>query len=300
MATILPPVDGEGHDRATARPLAVTTTTPAAPLTSAGRTNGESRANVSACCGHRLRAAEHDRQARPRGAAVGRAARRPGRAPRPARRSRRRGRRRRTRRRPRAGGRGRRRAPGPAPCTRRRARLASCRAAAGDALDHRRDLLERHGEHVVQHERQPLGRRQRLQHHQQRQPDRVGQQRLVLRVDPSSRLTIGSGTCTSSGSSRRVSRERSMFRHTRATTVVSQPPRFSTLAGVGAAEPQPGVLDGVVGLADRAEHPVGHRAQVGRGAPRTAPPAIRARPPVTLPPFAVSYAVDPPRPMDSV
>ena len=45
---------------------------------------------------------------------------------------------------------------------------------------------------------------------------------------PSSRLTIGSGTCTSSGSSRRVLRERSMFRQTRATTVVSHPPRFST------------------------------------------------------------------------
>ena len=37
------------------------------------------------------------------------------------------------------------------------------------------------------------------------------------------------------------------------------------LAGVGAAaaEPQPGSLDGVVGLAERAEHPVGHRPQVG-------------------------------------
>src|SRR5262249_34219613 len=31
---------------------------------------------------------------------------------------------------------------------------------------------------------------------------------------------------------------------------------------VGAAEPQPGFLDGVVGLAERAEHPVGHRPQL--------------------------------------
>ena len=46
---------------------------------------------------------------------------------------------------------------------------------------------------------------------------------------PSSRLMIGSGMCTSRGSSRRDSRERSMFRHTRATTVVSHPARFSTL-----------------------------------------------------------------------
>ena len=54
-----------------------------------------------------------------------------------------------------------------------------------------------------------------------------------------------------------------MSRHTRATTVVSQPPRFSTSLAVGAAEAQPGFLDGVVGLAQRAEHPVGHRSQVG-------------------------------------
>src|SRR4029453_6056196 len=33
--------------------------------------------------------------------------------------------------------------------------------------------------------------------------------------------------------------------------------------GVGVAEPQPGSLDGVVGLAEGAEHPVGHRPQVG-------------------------------------
>ena len=43
-------------------------------------------------------------------------------------------------------------------------------------------------------------------------------------------LTSGSGTCTSNGSSRREVRERSMFRHTRATTVVSHPPRFSMLS----------------------------------------------------------------------
>ena len=54
-----------------------------------------------------------------------------------------------------------------------------------------------------------------------------------------------------------------MFSETRATTVVSQPPRFSTSLGVGAAEAQPGLLDGVVGLAQRAEHPVGHRPQAG-------------------------------------
>ena len=45
---------------------------------------------------------------------------------------------------------------------------------------------------------------------------------------PSAGLMTGSGTCTPKGSSRRVLRERSTFRHTRATTVVTQAPRLST------------------------------------------------------------------------
>ena len=52
----------------------------------------------------------------------------------------------------------------------------------GGAVDDRRDLVEGHREDVVQHERKPLGRAQRLEHDEQRKPDRVGQQRLVLGV----------------------------------------------------------------------------------------------------------------------
>ena len=44
----------------------------------------------------------------------------------------------------------------------------------------------------------------------------------------STRVTIGSGMCTSSESSRRVARERSMSRHTRDTTVVSHARRSLT------------------------------------------------------------------------
>ncbi len=93
------------------------------------------------------------------------------------------------------------------------------------------DLVEGHGEHVVQHEGEPLGGSQGLQHHQQRQTDRVGQERFLLGVASAirTRSTVRSGTCASSGSSRRDVRERSMSRQTRPTTVVSHPPRFSTL-----------------------------------------------------------------------
>jgi hypothetical protein len=48
---------------------------------------------------------------------------------------------------------------------------------------------------------------------------------------PSSELTIGSGTYGPNGSSRREARARSMSSETRATTVVSQPLRFSMPSG---------------------------------------------------------------------
>ena len=40
-------------------------------------------------------------------------------------------------------------------------------------LEDLRDLVERYSEHVVQHEGEPLGGRQRLQHDKQRNSDRV-------------------------------------------------------------------------------------------------------------------------------
>ena len=43
-----------------------------------------------------------------------------------------------------------------------------------------------------------------------------------------------------------------MSRQTRATTVVSQPPRLSIAAGVRAAQPQPRLLDRVLGFGARA------------------------------------------------
>ena len=94
-----------------------------------------------------------------------------------------------------------------------------------------RDVGKRHAEHVVQHKRQPLGGTQRIQHHEQREPDRVGNQRLLLGPALSSRLTTGSGACTSESRSRRARRARSMFKHTRPTMVVSQACTFSTLRG---------------------------------------------------------------------
>jgi hypothetical protein len=61
------------------------------------------------------------------------------------------------------------------PWTRRRARLASWRVGDDRAVHHRCDLLERHPEDIVEHERQSFRRFQLLEDDEQRQADRVGE-----------------------------------------------------------------------------------------------------------------------------
>jgi hypothetical protein len=56
------------------------------------------------------------------------------------------------------------------------------------AVDDGADLAERHSEDVVQDEREPFGGSQRVQHHHQRDTDRIGQQRLVLGVGLAGRV----------------------------------------------------------------------------------------------------------------
>ena len=130
------------------------------------------------------------------------------------------------------------------------------------ALNDRRDLVEGHGEHVMQDEREPLGGSQSVEYHEQGEPDRVGEQRLML------------GVGSVLGADDRVG-------HVRAERLLG--PRFARLQGrqahpgddrgqppaqvldavaVGSADSQPGFLNRVVRLAQRAEHPIGDRSQV--------------------------------------
>src|SRR5919106_4965105 len=51
------------------------------------------------------------------------------------------------------------------------------------AVENSGDVRKRHAEHVVQHEREPLGGSERVEHHEPRQPDSVGEDRLLLGVD---------------------------------------------------------------------------------------------------------------------
>ncbi len=69
-----------------------------------------------------------------------------------------------------------------APWTRRRPRLASWRVAVGRAIEDRRDLVERHGEQVVQDEREPLGGRERLDHDVKCETDRVREHGRLLGI----------------------------------------------------------------------------------------------------------------------
>jgi hypothetical protein len=143
-------------------------------------------------------------------------------------------------------------APGPA---------GQLTSGGGGARHDRRDLVEGHGEHVVQHEREPFGRGQRVQHHEQGQADRVGEHRLVLGVGPA---------CVRLVDSRQAHR---LFppRHARVQHVEGDPShdrgqpaaQILHLVGTGTAEPEPGLLHGVVRLARRAEYSVGDGPQVG-------------------------------------
>lgn len=129
------------------------------------------------------------------------------------------------------------------------------------ALDDRGDLVERHGEHAVQHECDPFGGLQRVQHHEQCSAHRVGQQCLVFRVvadlgprpgrapaaQPSPpEVTCGSAACQGGCGSPRSA----------ASRPGCLPDRCRL--GPGAATP-PGRHHR---LAQRARHPVGNRSQL--------------------------------------
>jgi hypothetical protein len=149
-----------------------------------------------------------------------------------------------------------------APCTRRRARLAlpnRGRRAPEDGSD----LVEGHGEHVVQHEGDPLGRSQRVEDHQEREADRVGEQGFVLGVG---RVLGARGRFWQLLAERVLTPGRARAQHVQTHPCddrLEPPAEVLDTVRAGAAEAEPGFLDGVVRLAHRSEHPVGHRPEMG-------------------------------------
>ncbi len=113
----------------------------------------------------------------------------------------------------------------------------------------------------MQHERDPLDGFQRVQDHEQRTAHRVGQQRLVLRTaflrgvrDPVEELLLLHVLPTRPAGAQHVEADAGHHGPQPAGQVVH-------LVRVDPAEAEPGLLDGVVCLVQRAEHPVGDRAQ---------------------------------------
>jgi hypothetical protein len=107
---------------------------------------------------------------------------------------------------------------------------------------------------------EPLGRRQRVEHDQQGEADGVGEQRLGLRVGLVAVGHHGVGQAAAADSSGGP-RGRAACRGR------PGPPRGEPAAevvdrgGVGAGQPHPGLLHRVLGVGQRAEHPVRDRAQ---------------------------------------
>jgi len=110
----------------------------------------------------------------------------------------------------------------------------------------------------VQDEREPLGRSQRVEHDQQREPHRVREHGLVFRpiLDRDDGLWQRDVILAA-----RAARAKHVEGDARDHG--GQPGgEVVDRRGVGAGQPQPRLLDGVLGLAGGAEHPVGDRMKV--------------------------------------
>jgi len=135
--------------------------------------------------------------------------------------------------------------------------------ARGDdrAIHDRRDLLERHAKHVVEHERQPFRRLELLEDDEQRESDRVGQHgvRFGIPVGPSDH---GIGQVRVQGFlPARCPRPQHVQAHARDDR--RQPTsQVLDVTYIGPAESNPAFLDRIVGLAGRPEHPIRHGTQM--------------------------------------
>jgi hypothetical protein len=137
----------------------------------------------------------------------------------------------------------------------------------GGAVERDSDLLEREAEHVVQHEGEPLGGRQRLQHDQQRDADPVAERGQLGRVaEVGDRLVLPGQHLP-----------RPLPGPARALQLVEADPRDDgrqpgvevlDRGDVGALEAQPGLLHGVVG--------VGRAHELGRDRAQPRPRGLEA------------------------
>jgi hypothetical protein len=111
----------------------------------------------------------------------------------------------------------------------------------------------------MQHERQPLGGTEGIEHHQQRQPNRFGEQRAVL---GRSAALLGHHQLGQPVVVGRLGPGLARAQHVKADPAhhSGQPAGEVVDRGlVLARQPQPCLLHRVLGVRPRSEHPVGHR-----------------------------------------
>ena len=139
------------------------------------------------------------------------------------------------------------------------------------ALDDGGDLLERHGEHVVQHEREPLGGISVSSTTSSARPTESASTASCSGPVPSALVAIPSGRWAPAGSSPGFPRPQHVEGHPGHDR--RQPPvQVLDRARVGAVEPDPRLLHHVVGFAHGAEHPVGHSTEMRADGPRIGRP----------------------------
>jgi hypothetical protein len=127
-------------------------------------------------------------------------------------------------------------------------------------LDDRGDLVERHREQIVQHERDPLGGTQPVQQNKEGKSDGIGELGLTLRV---------AGACGDPVEFGRIDEVLGAVlarpQHVEAdpTDDHGQPAgQIGDRVRVGAAGPQPALLNRIVGLVGRSEHAIGNGPQM--------------------------------------
>jgi hypothetical protein len=113
----------------------------------------------------------------------------------------------------------------------------------------------------VQDEREALCRTEHLEHDEERQPDRVAEHRFRLRVDG---IGVGHDRIGQVDIERVLAARLAGAKHVQTDAADNcRQPTVEILDGrvVGTGEPQPRLLHGIVGLGERAEHPVRDGAQ---------------------------------------
>jgi hypothetical protein len=120
------------------------------------------------------------------------------------------------------------------------------------------DLVKWHREQVVQNEGEPFGGGQGVEHDEQRDAHRVREQRFTLRV---SALLRSQSRLIDLLANRLFAPDLPPAQDVQANARDDggQPPtKIFDSRGIGVVETQPCFLHRVVGLGQRAEHPIGH------------------------------------------